>query len=73
MSKSLYDHLPATDEYAAESAAEEVFRQLLLRREEARLNGDQSDESSVDPPENDPSIEDIEDDTYERSASDRSF
>ena len=68
ISKSLCDHFPDEDESPGESG----YRQLLLRREEARLNGE-SDESSVDPPESDASIEDIEDDPAARSASDRSF
>ena len=36
---------------------------MRLYREQRRLNGDESDDGSVDPPESDASIEDVEEDT----------
>ena len=70
ISKSLYEHFPEEDE----SSGEEYYKQFKLLREERRLNGDQSDESSVDPPyESDSSIEDIEEDPDLMSSEERTF
>ena len=70
ISKNLYEHFPEEDE----SSGEEVLNQFRLLREQRRLNGDQSDESSVDPPyESDSSIEDIEEDPDLMSSAERTF